>query len=137
MMLQKLKTISTALFFSTLLFFTSCTDHNIESGPLKLTTLKSFGVSGYQIQVDELGDKPVSEYGIVYTSYPRGLGGHNFEPTISDRKIVFTTPIQAGLNTFTGTWRNDGGTFYYYRAYAIVDGNPVYGSHLSYTVEIP
>lgn len=94
-------------------------------------------MSGYQIQVDEVGDKPVTEYGIVYTAYPRGLGGHNFQPTIADNKIEFTSPIAAGVNTFTGTIRNSGATFYYYRAYAIVDGSPVYGTYLSYTVEIP
>lgn len=136
-MFQKFRTISTALFFSTLLFLTSCTDHNIESDNLALTTLKSFGGSGYQIQIDALGNKPVSEYGIVYTAYVRGQGDHNFQPTIADRKIIFTTPITSGLNTFTGTVPNTGATFYYYRAYAIVDGSPVYGTYLSYTVEAP
>ncbi|GLU52943.1 hypothetical protein [Dyadobacter frigoris] len=84
-----------------------------------------------------MSDKPVTEYGIVYTAYVRGQGDHNFQPTIADHKIVFTDSIAAGLNTFIGTVPNNGQTFYYYRAYGIVDGIPVYGTYLAYTVEIP
>ncbi|WP_159477333.1 hypothetical protein [Dyadobacter sp. 3J3] len=136
-MFQKIRTVTTALFFSTLVFLSSCTDHNIEPGVFGLTTLKSFGGSGYQVQIDALGDKPVTEYGIVYTAYPRGLGDHNIQPTVADNKIKFTSPITKGVNTFTGTIPNSGSTFYYYRAYAIVDNIPVYGTYLAYTVQAP
>ena len=136
-MFQKIRSVLAASFFTTLLILSSCTDHNIAPGPLALTTLKSFGNSGFQIQVDELGDKPVTEYGIVYTAYPRGLGGHNIQPTIEDNKIKFTSPIAKGLNTFTGTISDSGATFYYYRAYAMVDSIPVYGTYLAYNVSAP
>lgn len=133
-MSQHLKKNSTLLSLFALLFFAACTDHQIETRVTKVTTLKSFGNDGYQIQADEIGDQSVTEYGIAYTAYFRGQGDHNMLPTVNDRKIIFDNPIVKGLNQFKGTVPNGGQTFYYYRAYAISKDGVVYGNVLSYSV---
>lgn len=133
-MSRHLTKLSTLLSLSALLLFAACTDHEIETKITKVTTLKSFGNDGYQIQADEIGDQPVTEYGIAYTAYFRGQGGHNMLPTVSDRKVVFDNPIVKGLNQFKGIVPNGGQTFYYYRAYAISEDGVVYGNVLSYAV---
>jgi hypothetical protein len=114
-----------------------CRDHTIETNLPALTTLKSFGSSGYQIQVDRIGDKPVSEYGIAYTSYFRGVGDHNLSPTIADRKIVFENPMALGLNVYKNALPNSGATFFYYRVYAMVQDSVIYGSILALDVSRP
>jgi hypothetical protein len=115
----------------------ACTDHDIEANLPALTTLKSFGSSGYQIQVDRIGDKPVLEYGIAYTSYVRGVGNHKLSPTIADSKIVFEDPMAPGLNVYKNVLPNSGATFFYYRAYAMVQDSVVYGSVLALDVSRP
>jgi hypothetical protein len=71
-----------ALFLFVFIGLSACTDHDIETNLPALTTLESFGSSGYQLQVDRIGDKPILEYGIVYTSYFRGVGNHNLSPPL-------------------------------------------------------
>jgi hypothetical protein len=89
----------------------------------------------FTVTVDHLDEKPVVEYGIVYTSYRFNEGPRNENPTVTDSKIVFNTPMKLGDNreVYKNSLYNDDPfssgqiRFFYYRAYAIFnDGTVVY-----------
>ena len=119
----------------------ACTkDHDIPASKIDIRTLAfepSIISTVFKIQTNALGDKPITEHGVVYTAYFRGVGNHNLEPTINDNKVLFDTDLVAGVNEFT--YLKDiiaGRTFFYYRAYAILNDNSVvYANRLSHTIE--
>ncbi len=115
-----------------------CTDH-LTPGRIQLTTLPFEVQNGqftFAVQVDEPGDLPVKEYGVVYTAYFRGAGSPNLDPTVDDNRIRFNLPMVTGLNKFDfGANFFNGRTFFYYRAFAITDDNTVvYGNRLTFTL---
>lgn len=133
-----MKTFPTAIFAIILLAF-SCNDHVAPGSCLSIKTLPFEHVDTstiFKIQVENQCEKPVKEYGIVYTAYFRGVGNHNIDPTITDNKIAFDTAIMPGGNQFT--YAKDffnGRIFFYYRAYAILgDGSVIYGNRIGFTV---
>lgn len=133
-----MKTLS-IIIISALFMASSCTDHVTPHSELSIKTLPFEHVNSttiFKIQVDDQGERPVKEYGIVYTAYYRGTGNHNLDPTIDDNKITFNTALMLGINQFTYTKDFiNGRTFFYYRAYAILeDGSVVYGNRISFTI---
>jgi hypothetical protein len=129
-----MKALSITFIFFLFVTF-SCTDHVSPSTELSIKTLP-FELRVFKVQVDNLGAKAVTQYGIVYTVYPRGVGNHNLDPTINDNKIIFNTPIVLGVNRFNYAMDFlNGKTFFYYRAYAILeDGSVVYANRISFTI---
>lgn len=133
-----MKTLTIAILSMILLVF-SCNDHVIPDSELSFKTLPfehADTTTIFKIQVDDQGKKPVKEYGIVYTAYFRGVGNHNLDPTVDDNKIKFDTAFMLGINQFgyTKDFIN-GKTFFYYRAYAILDdGSVIYGNRISLTI---
>lgn len=134
---QKKSIITIALFLC--LGFASCLkDHDLEIVPAVLVTLP-FEVKNqsyiFSIQVDELGNRKIVEYGIVYTAYYRGVGDHNLFPTLQDSKLIFDSPPMPGLNQLL--YQKDfinGRAFIYYRSYAkMEDGTVLYGNRLTFT----
>jgi len=122
-------------------------DHRLEL--LGLTTLKyeykpTFGFV-FKIKINNIGDTPIVEHGIVYTAYYKGAGNHKINPTVDvDPKIVFTSPIKVGINegVFKNGINNDfifGRTYFYYRAYAILNNGIIaYSNHYqSFTIGLP
>lgn len=133
-----MRTLPIAILSMILLAF-SCNDHVIPDSQLSFRTLPFEHVDTttiFRIQVEDQGNKPVREHGIVYTAYFRGVGNHNQNPTIDDNKIRFDNALMLGINQFTYTKDFiDGKTFFYYRAYAILDdGSVVYGNRINFTV---
>ena len=129
---------ATVLFVLFAVSACSLQDHNIPTLPISIKTLPIEFDSGtwFNVQVDNLGDKAVKEYGAVYTSYYKGVGNHNYQPTIANARVKFSTPIALGKNQqkFNGDFIF-GQTFFYYRAYAILeDDSVVYGDMISFTV---
>ena len=93
-------------------FVTAGIDVNFTTGDATDITCFSAKVSG---SVDVQSSYSTLEYGICY-----GIG---IEPTMSDKTIT------ASSNSFTFQLRQlMGGTTYYYRPYAIVDGQTYYGT---------
>lgn len=94
-----------AFIFTLLVGLTGCiTDHNIEPVFATMITLPyeyKNQAFDFKIQVDDLGNQSIIEYGIVYTAYFRGQGNHNMLPTIADSKIVFNSPITSGVNQYS------------------------------------
>jgi len=105
----------------------------IKTLPFSLATLSTV----FRMEAVRLGDKPVVEHGVVYTAYFRGVGNHNQQPTVGDNKVAFDTKLSVGTNEYV--YAKDiiaGRTFFYYRAYAILDDNSVvYANKLSYVIE--
>ena len=122
-----------------LLSLTHCVDHVLD--PLVIKTLPFTTGLTFKVEATSLGDKPVTEYGIVNTSYLRASPTpHNMDPTVADRKIVFPTSIGLGINqhVIPSSTFFSGQTFFYYRAYAILDdGSVIYGNRLAYTFPDP
>ena len=130
-----------AFLFCSVMLLSACTkDHDVPSPVVDIRTLTfqpSTLSTVFKIQANALGDKPITEHGVVYTAYFRGVGNHNLEPTINDNKVVYDTDLVIGVNEFT--YLKDiiaGRTFFYYRAYAILNDNSVvYANRLSHTIE--
>ena len=121
-----------------LVFIQGCTDH-VNPRSTQLTTLPFVVENGrfiFSLQGDQLGDSPVKEYGIVYTSYFRGVGNHNIVPTVDDSRIEFSLPLIKGVNKFDfGPNFFNGRTFFYYCAYVIsADDKVVYGNTIAFTL---
>ncbi|WP_342088749.1 hypothetical protein [Dyadobacter sp. OTU695] len=121
--------------------FSGCTkDHQIPVSEIEIRTLPfSLATQStvFRMEAVQLGDQPVVEHGVVYTAYFRGVGNHNQLPTVSDNKVAFDTKLSLGANEYT--YAKDiiaGRTFFYYRAYAILDDHSVvYANKLSYVIE--
>lgn len=115
-----------------------CVDHDLD--PLVIKTLPIAAGITFSLEAITLGKKPVTEYGIVYTGYPRALPTpHNMTPTIDDHRIPFPTAIKIGLNQYVFPSNFfQGRTFFYYRAYAILnDGTVVYSFPIGYRFPDP
>lgn len=118
-----------------------CTeDHQIPASEIEIRTLPfSLATQStvFRMEAVQLGDQPVVEHGVVYTAYFRGVGNHNQQPTVSDNKVAFDTKLSLGANEYS--YAKDiiaGRTFFYYRAYAILDDHSiVYANKLSYVIE--
>lgn len=118
-----------------------CTkDHQIPIFEIEIRTLPfSLATQStvFRMEAVQLGDKPIVEHGVVYTAYFRGVGNHNQLPTTRDNKVAFDTKLSLGANEYS--YAKDiiaGRTYFYYRAYAILDDHSVvYANKLSYVIE--
>jgi hypothetical protein len=91
----------------------------------------------FKVQVDSLGDLPVTEYGILHLSFFRASGDTDYTPRIEHgAKMQFDQPIALGINNFVYTGNAFAGKyFFYYRAYALLsDGSAAYGDIKSFTL---
>ena len=123
---------------SLLLLLSDCADHTL--APLVIKTLPFTSGITFKVEVTALGDKPVTEYGIVYTAYFRASQDpHILDPTINNSKIIFPAPFQLGTSEYLyPTDFFQGRTFFYYRAYAIQnDGSVAYGNRIGYRFPDP
>lgn len=126
------------LLLTLLLGLSRCMDHDL--APLTLRTLPFTTGLTFQVEATELGSKPVTEFGIVYTAYFRASQEpHTMQPTLSNTKIVFPGPMKLGVNQLVYTSDFFGGrTFFYYRAYALLEGGAVvYGNSIGYRFPDP
>ncbi|WP_090381740.1 hypothetical protein [Dyadobacter sp. SG02] len=92
----------------------------------------------FKVQVDTLGDLPVTEYGILYLSFFRASNDTDYTPRIEHgAKMPFDQPIVLGINNYVYTGNAfQGKYFFYYRAYALLsDGSVAYGDIKSYTFQ--
>ena len=92
----------------------------------------------FKVQVDSLGDLPVTEYGILHLSFFRAENDTDYTPRIEHgAKMQFDQPIELGINNFVYAGNAfQGKYFFYYRAYALLsDGSVAYGDIKSYTFE--
>ncbi|MEO6285703.1 MAG: hypothetical protein ABIN80_11625 [Dyadobacter sp.] len=117
-----------ALVFTGLLFANfSCQDHVVPQKEAQIKTESradlGTGVWNYRLSITDLGNVPITEYGIVYvtSALPAPL-----TPTVSDTKIIFPLITTLGLKTRPGL--KPVGANIFYRAYAILEnGSVVYG----------
>lgn len=124
--------ISMFLFLSLLVF--SCTkDHELPVKiPAKIKTLEFIhGVptSTFKVQFVDLGNIPITEYGIAMS---KGLSGQlEPNPTVANEVLVFSAP-PVDLNIKTQTYSQNIADVNY-RAYArLSDGTVVYGDIIKY-----
>lgn len=92
----------------------------------------------FKVQVDSLGDLPVTEYGILHLSFFRAETDTDYTPRIEHgAKMQFDQPITLGINNFIYTGNAfQGKYFFFYRAFALLsDGSVAYGDIKSYTFE--
>nr|WP_295924126.1 hypothetical protein [uncultured Dyadobacter sp.] len=128
--------------FLLLLLLSACTDHVTPDkiAPIIVTLKYSDDPDEqvphryYKVSFTELGNRPVTEYGVVLRASPEN---DSSEPTVSDVKKPFSSPVASATTLtqsvllaeepeLTGVFR------YSYRAYAITDdGAVVYGSTFS------
>jgi hypothetical protein len=124
-----------------MIFLSSCVkDHQIPASQIEIRTLPFSPATQstvFRMEAVQLGDQDIIEHGVVFTAYFRGVGNHNQLPTVSDSKVPFDTKLTLGTNEYS--YVKDiiaGRTFFYYRAYAILEDNSiVYANRLSYTIE--
>lgn len=113
-------------------------DHDL--APLTIKTLPFTTGLTFNVEATDLGSRPITEYGIVYTAYFRASPvPHTLQPTILDTKIIFPEPMKLGVNQLVYASDFFGGrTFFYYRAYAILEGGSVvYGNSVGYRFPDP
>lgn len=119
----------------------SLQDH-VEPQKLKLST-PAFDYSDdfkmrFKVQVDALGDLPVTEYGILHLSFFRADNDKDYTPRIEHgARMPFDQSIALGTNSYVYTGSAFAGKyFFFYRAYAVLsDGSVVYGEIKSFTFE--
>lgn len=120
----------------------SLQDHVVNPRKIKIST-PAFEYTDdfkmrFKVQVDSLGDLPVTEYGVLHLSFFRASGDTDYTPRIEHgAKMQFGKPIALGINDYI--YMGDafaGKYFFYYRAYALLsDGSVAYGDIKSYTFE--
>lgn len=138
MRIMQIRRYISVIFFFTLILTGCITDHDLEIVPTVLLTLP-FEYKNqnfvFSIQAEQLGNRKVTEYGIVYTAYYRGVGDHNLFPTVEDHVLPFESALVEGLNqqVYSKDFIN-GRSFFYYRTYAkFEDRSIVYGNRLTFT----
>ncbi|WP_353717301.1 hypothetical protein [Dyadobacter sp. 676] len=90
----------------------------------------------FKIQVDSLGDLPVTEYGILHLSFFRAQNDTDYTPRIEHgARMQFDQPVALGVNSYVYTGNAfQGKYFFFYRAYALLsDGSVSYGDIKSFT----
>jgi hypothetical protein len=121
-----------AIVFIGLLFANfSCEDHVVPVREAQIKTESHVdlgtGVWDFKLSITDLGNVPITEYGIVYvtSALPAPL-----TPTVSDTKIIFPLVTTLGLKTRPAL--RPVGIQLYYRAYAILEnGSIVYGETIN------
>ncbi len=129
------------LLVLTMVFLSSCVkDHQIPASQIEIRTLPfSLATQStvFRMEAIQLGDQAIVEHGVVFTAYFRGVGNHNQLPTVGDNKVPFDKKLILGTNEYS--YVKDiiaGRTFFYYRAYAILEDNSiVYANRFSHTIE--
>ena len=116
------------------LFAASCTDHEVPvMTPASITTLTLFhgNSSTFRVQFSNLGNIPITEYGVVMSTGVSGFLRNT--PTIDDEVLVFTSPIDLNIKSqVLNRLFADAN----YRAYAkLNNGTIVYGEVLKFRFE--
>lgn len=122
-----------ALLFVTL-FAASCTDHEVPvMTPAKIKTLTLFhgNSSTFRVQFEDLGNIPITEYGVAMSTGVSGFLKNT--PTLEDEVLVFTSPIDLNIKSqVLNRLFADAN----YRAYAkLNNGTIVYGEVLKFRFE--
>ncbi len=95
-----------------------------QTGPITFMALGGV-VSSFSVVFDELGDKPIEEYGIVYTFDEDVKDNY---PDLTDKKVEFDLPAKQYTNEKTANVGFPAGAHWFgYRAYAkLKDGGIKY-----------
>ena len=123
--------VPTLAIFFLVLFATSCTDHEVpDLIPAKIKTLplKHGTSSTFYVQFEDLGNIPITEYGIVMST---GIAGHLVSmPTVDDEVLIFTDEKNLDIRSYLyNTLFPDAN----YRAFAkLSNGTVVYGELLKF-----